>query len=189
MKKILAIAFIVIVALSGNAFAEETTFDVKVTLAQPFEIVSTTNAEFGTIYTTGKAETLTMEASTIVPKVGDDAAAAAPTMTDGKTIRAGGSPVAMTASQKAAVINVKAIEENVDLVVTLKEEASLTIPFASDPTPIKVTAITSNVSAFNSATIAANKVASLAVGPVLAIPENAKIGAYTGTVTVVVKAI
>lgn len=188
MKKILAIAFIAFIALSANAFAEEAKFDVKVTLAQPFEIDSTAEANFGTLFTAGKAEVITMDASSVAVVVGDDAAKAKPTMTEGKILR-GGPPVSMIAGQTVGVVYIKAVDPDVDVDVALVGTPELAIPYSQKPTPIKVTGLTSNKTGFNAATIAKDKIASLAIGPVIEIPVKAETGAYSGEITVNVTAI
>jgi len=189
--KLVVLTLMAALMIVGTAFAEERELDVKITLAQPFSVDSVAEANFGTLYTTGGAETITMDVTGVAPVVGDDAAAAAPTHTDGKISR-GGAPIAMAAGQTVGVVYIAAIEAGVDLNVALVGAPTLEIPYSSAPTPINVVGITSNVAAFNAldaAGFAATKVGSLSIGPVLEVPINAELGAYSGKMTVDVTAI
>ncbi|MBI9113313.1 hypothetical protein [Maridesulfovibrio ferrireducens] len=189
MKKFIMLLSCAALLCASAAFAEETTFETSITLAQPFSIDSTTNADFKTIYTTGAAETITMNVVPIVPVAGATLGDALPTFTTGQVIRGTSAPVTMT-TETPGVIYIVAAQENVDLAIALVGTPTLDKGFYSGtPTPITVSGITSNITAFNSLAIAATEFASLVVGPILSVPASVETGTYTGTVTVDVTAI
>ncbi len=190
MKQFLTLTCLALLMLVGTAHAETTTFEQKVTLAQPFGIESVANAVLGTLYITNAAETVTIDASTIVAVTGDDSgvAVAAVVHTAGNISR-GGAPVALSATQKVAIVSILANQGNVDIAVAMVGTATLDIPFSLAPTPINVTGITSNTASFNGTTIAATEWATLAIGPIFEIPANAEIGGYSGTVTIDITAL
>lgn len=189
--RLVLLSLMAVLLIAGTAFAEERDIEVTIDLAQPFAIDSVGAAAFDTMYTTGAAETITMDVSGITPVTGVDAAAAAPTHTEGQISR-GGAPVAMVAGQTAGVVYIEAIEAGVDVAVALVGTPTLEIAYSSAPTPITVVGITSNVVAFNAQNatdLAAGEVSSLCVGPVLDVPADAELGSYTGQMTVDVTAI
>ncbi len=195
MKKVILLLTCAVLLCANMAFAEEADFQASITLAQPFSIDSTANANFGTLYSTGSAETITMNVVPIAP-VTDAALAnivsggsAEPTLTTGEIIRGTSAPVAIT-TETPGIIYVKATQANVDLAVALVGTPALDKGFyTGTATPITVSGITTNVTAFNSLTIAAANFATVMVGPVLSVPAGAETGTYTGTVTVDVTAI
>lgn len=190
MKKFIALSFLAVLMVAGIARAEQTTFDQSITLAQPFAIAQVDNAALGTLYVTGSAETVTVDATSIVPVVSAVSAAAANgavVHTAGQISR-GGPPYSIT-SETAAVIAVQALQADVDIALAIVGTPTLDIPFSAAPTPINVTGLTSNVAALNAATIAANSWATLVIGPVFDVPANAEVGAYSGTVTVDITAL
>ena len=189
MKKFITLLCCAALLCASVAFAEETTFETSITLAQPFSIDSTTNANFQTLYTTGAAETITMNVVPIVPVAAATKVLALPTFTTGQVIRGTSAPVTMT-TETPGVIYIVAAQADVDLAVALVGTPALDKGFyTGTPTPITVSGITSNITAFNSLAIAAAEFASLVVGPVLTVPAAAETGTYTGTVTVDVTAI
>ena len=189
MKKLIMLITCTALLCASMAFAEEADFQASVTLAQPFSIDSTANADFGTIYTTGAAETITMNVVPIAPVTAAAVGGAAPTVTTGEIIRGTSAPVAIT-TQTPGIIYIKATQADVDLAVSLVGTPALDKGFyTGTATPITVSGITTNVTAFNSLAIAANNFTSLVVGPVLTVPAAAETGTYTGTVTVDITAI
>ncbi len=194
MKKIILLLTCALLLCASMAFAEEANFQASITLAQPFSIDSTANADFGTLYTTGTAETITMNVVPIVPTTDASVVlistgASAPTLTTGEIIRGTSAPVALT-TQKPGIIYVKATQADVDLAVSLVGTPALDKGFyTGTATPITVSGITTNVTAFNSLAITAGNFATLMVGPVLSVPAAAETGTYTGTVTVDITAI
>lgn len=190
--RMFALTVMAALLLASSAFAEETSFDASITLAQPFTIDSTTAAAFDTIYSTGAAMTITMDASPIAAATGDDAAGAAPTVTTATIDTGSGAPTALTGTQTPGIIYIVATQAGVDIDVTLVGTPTLTKSYSAAPTPIEVSGITTNKANFNaqSATaLAAGKFSALCVGPILNIPANAETGAYSGSVTVNVTAI
>ncbi|SME97898.1 hypothetical protein [Desulfovibrio gilichinskyi] len=194
MKKIVFLLTCSALLCASMAFAENANFQTSITLAQPFSIDSTANADFGTLYTTGSAETITMNVVPIVPTTAAtvvliSTGASKPTLTTGEIIRGTSAPVALT-TQLPGIIYVKATQANVDLAVSLVGTPTLDKGFyTGTATPITVSGITTNVTAFNSLAITAADFATLMVGPVLSVPAAAETGTYTGTVTVDVTAI
>ncbi|WP_291329886.1 hypothetical protein [Desulfovibrio sp. UCD-KL4C] len=195
MKKIILLLTCAVLLCANMAFAENANFQATITLAQPFSIDSTANADFGTLYTTGTAETITMNVVPIVPVTDttlvlvSPGGASEPTLTTGQIIRGTSAPEAIVA-QTPGIIYIVATQANVDLAVSLVGTPSLGKGFYSGTaTPITVSGITTNVTAFNSLAIPASQFATLMVGPVLSVPAGVETGTYTGTVTVDVTAI
>lgn len=188
LKKLFAISCLVVLAMVGTAVAEETTFDVSVTLAQPFAIDSTIDGNLGTIYVTGAAETLSIDASPVVP-VQDGTNTNVTLVWTAATISRGGAPVALGAGQSGATVRVETVQADVDLAVALVGTPTLDIPFSAAPTPLTVTGISSNVATFNTTASPAGEFMGLAVGPIIDVPANAELGAYTGTITVDITAL